>query len=171
MPDERYDSAPHGMTAYPCLPPVDLYCSEGKDLMDYIKTCLKHPKQRNDSKIDLINLPVETRFIISQHDFYHCGWMVSKTHMLMINNRIESNVKKLARNYITVLKSFGIPINIAIREFQTEYNFPDEIFSWDTIRKDFERNGNYVNNSLLEKHIKNIRKIILTNLSKTGQLI
>lgn len=151
--------------------PADLYCKEGKYLMDYIKTCLKRPKTFNDSKIDLNNLSVETRFVISQHDFYSCGWDVSKTHMLMINNRIEGTVKFLSRNYITIMKSFGIPINVAIRNFQREYDLPEEVFPYDTIYKDFERNGNYQKDNNIERHIKNIRKILVTNLSESRQFI
>lgn len=151
--------------------PVDLYCPEGKDLMDFIKTCLKRPKNHNDSKINLKNLPIECRVIISQHDFYTHGWMISKTHILMVNNRVESSVKALSRNYIFIMKSMGIPINTAIRDFQKEYNLPEEVFPYDTIYKDFQRNTIYLKDNTLTDYLRKFRKILVTNLSENRQFI
>jgi hypothetical protein len=64
----------------------------------------------------------------------------------------------------------GATIAESIREFQDKFGFPDQVWSFDSIKKDFYRNGG----DIKYKTIKNMRiemnKIFMAELSRLGTI-
>jgi len=151
--------------------PVNLYCVEGQDLKELMIQFLKKSCRKNDKRIKLTTLNKETRIRISESDFYRYGWEISKTDMLKFNNRIESLIKFYARCFIAFDKSFGVPISISIRSFQDEYGFSEEDFPYETIKKDFDRNGHYIKFDKFSTFKTSLREIFMEQLSDFRQIV
>jgi hypothetical protein len=146
--------------------PADLYSKEGEALKIRMIEMLKKPCLRNEKRINEENMGIETRFCISESDFYRHGWEISKTDMIRFNRFIENEIKFYSRCYIAFEKSFGVPIATSIRNFQHEFEFTEEDFPYETIKKDFDRNGQYIKFDKFSVFKKNLRDIFLEQLSE-----
>lgn len=149
--------------------PVNLYESDN-ELKNYLIGLLKKPSNRYEKRIKLTLQTKETRFIVSKSDFYRYGWVITKTDMIKFNNKVEALVKFYARCYIAFDKSFGVPISKSIRKFQKEFGFSEDIWSYESIKKDFDRNGSYVKFDKLAVFKDNLKNIFLEQLSEIRQL-
>ena len=85
--------------------PVNLYDSNN-ELKNYFINFLKKPSTRYEKRLTLSPQTHETRFVISNSDFYRYGWEVTKTDMIKFNNKVEALVKFYSRCYIAFDKSF-----------------------------------------------------------------
>lgn len=150
--------------------PVNLYGPGSINLKIALIEILKKRSTRYEKRTKLSYLTKETRFVISKNDFYRYGWEVTKTDMIKFNNRVEALVKFYARNYIGFDKSLGIPISKSIRNFQDEFDFPEDVWPYDTIKKDFDRNGAYVKFDKISVFKKNLRELFMVQLSEIRQL-
>lgn len=149
--------------------PVNLYGQNGDDLKSFLIGILKKPSTRYEKRTQLTFQSHETRFIISKSDFYRYGWEVTKTDMIKFNNKVEALVKFYSRCYIAFDKSMGIPISRSIRNFQNEFGFTEDLWSYESIKKDFDRNGSYIKFDKLSVFKDNLRNIFMVHLSEIRQ--
>jgi hypothetical protein len=108
--------------------------------------------------------------IIPPDMFYRHGWEMNKENIHDFNQMVEMKVKFFMRQYIAVNSSLGIPIATCIREFQERFGFPDPIWAYDSIKKDFDRNGTLLMLKTIKELKSEIDKIILGNLSDLGTI-
>lgn len=150
--------------------PVNLYDSQGGDLKNFLIGLLKKPSAKYEKRIKLRYLTHETRIVISKSDFYRYGWEITKTDMIKFNNWVESQIKFYARCYISFDKSLGIPISRSIRNFQDEFEISEDLWSYDSIKKDFDRHGAYIEFDKISVFKDQLRNLFLEQLSEIRQL-
>jgi hypothetical protein len=111
-------------------------------------------------------LPPAIRFpelvvIIIPHDtFFRCGYEMNDEDCLFFNSIVEKNVKYIMRQYVALNSAMGVTVADAIRQFQQDFGFNDNVWDSESIKKDFQRNGKKVE----MKSLKAVRKEIITNL-------
>jgi len=66
--------------------------------------------------------------------------------------------------------ALGVPVSECIRQFQHLYNFSEDSFSYETIKKDFDRHGTKVSIKLLHDFKTELNKILLDNLATLGTI-
>jgi hypothetical protein len=114
------------------------------------------------------------RVIITSDTFYRYGWEITRTNALMFNAEIEREMKFLMRTFITTRASLGYSIAQSIRDFQTKFNMPETIWSFDAIKKDIDRHTESKRNPDIESFLNEINKkmykIFLENLSTIGTI-
>lgn len=139
------------------------------DLLKEFKICLdKKPEHRESANLTLY---CETVTIIIPPDwFYRYGWEMNKENIIDFNKRVEMKVKFFMRQYIAINNSLGTPLITCIREFQTSFGFSEDIWSWDSIRKDFERNGEKCKLKKVKELKEELQNLCLANLSRSGHI-
>lgn len=154
-----------------CGNPVDL--SHLPRVQDLFRKLLRRPLLRFES----LPMPVDScyvRIVFSKDTFYRYGWEMTRTNMLRFNRVLEQDLKFVMRTYIGSRAALGFTIAQCIRDFQDRFNFPEEIWSYEAIKKDIMRNTeekrrNDVIN-FLEEMDQKIHRIFLENLSGTGTI-
>ncbi len=112
----------------------------------------------------------EVEVIISEHDFYRYGWELTKTDTVAFGRYFENRAKTLMRNIVGVNVSAGLPLKTSILRFQERYGFDEDTWSYETIKKDFNRNG-FTDKIDFETEIfKKIERIVLRNLYGLGTI-
>jgi hypothetical protein len=153
-----------------CGFPVDLVNLPA--LKTIFRNSLRKPSKRYDYK--MVKIPdiykENVNIIISEDEFYRFGWELSKTDVIAFNKEIENMAKLLMRNIVGVSNSIGLPINKSIEKFQAEFNFSEEDWTYQTIKKDFYRNSAHVNIDFDNEIFRKINLIILENLYKKGTI-
>lgn len=152
--------------------PADL--SSDKTLNDTLIKSLKHPDKRRDYDIKVKNAVGNYKhkidLIISEDVFYRYGWMLSTTDILHINRKIESRVKCLMYQMVGVSVANGKKIKDSIEDFQNRFDYPEEIWAYESIKKDFQRNGQPIARSCQNEIIQINQRLFMDNLSRTGTL-
>ena len=146
--------------------------SSNPHLHRFFRNCLKKPSKRYENRYQappsIHSECVEIK--IQEDDFYRYGWCLSKTDQVKFGKEIEGLAKVLMRNMVGLQLALKGQINISIHHFQNHFEFPEDIWSYETIKKDFYRNG-YVNRIDFENEISmKLEQIILVNLSDQGTL-
>lgn len=123
--------------------PEAVSLSSDKFLNIEFRSRLMKPSSRWNNKYDrkihyTETVPVEIR----KSDFYEYGWSLSSTDTASFCSIIESRAKSMMYTYIGLKIALGISIATAILEFQDKYNFTEDIWSAESIRRDYSRNGN-----------------------------
>lgn len=136
----------------------------------FVRDLLKKPNSRFDSKYpdSICTYTTEVEVVISEDDFYRYGFELTKTDVVAFGKHFEDRAKVMMRSLVGVYSGIGLPIKDAILKFQERFSFDEEDWSYETIKKDFYRNGEQqridFNNEIFSK----IERIILVNLSAIG---
>lgn len=101
---------------------------------------------------------------ITEHDFEHYGWEISKANVLQFNRYFEKQAKILMRNVIGVNAALGLPIKTAIEKFQSRFKFDEDTWNAEAIKKDFYRHGQLDTVDFTGEIFNKIEKIVLRNL-------
>jgi hypothetical protein len=148
-----------------CGNPADL--QRLPELRGEFRRCLKNKPWRRER--DAVAKYTDSVIIIIQHDdFYRLGWELNTENILNFNRFAETRVKMMMRHYIALNHALGVPIAECIRNFQDEFSFPENTWSFDAIKKDFDRNGQLVCFKPIRELRSEIKKIFLANLSELG---
>ncbi|MFZ4401473.1 MAG: hypothetical protein ACOYO1_15665 [Bacteroidales bacterium] len=146
--------------------PVDL--TTDKKLYNYFRRCLIKPCNTYD-KTRCIKYSMfyteNVNIIISEDDFYRFGWELSKTDIVGFGREIESNAKFFMKNIVSFYSSH-MELSKAIKLFQFKFGFTEDIWQYDSIVKDFQRNGLKLKIEFSTEITEKIEKIILLNLSE-----
>lgn len=137
------------------------------DLLDEFRRGLARKPGHREST-DLAACREIVTIIIPPDMFYRYGWEMNKENILEFNRKIEMKVKFLMRQYIAVNHSLGTPVAICIREFQDGFGFPEPVWSFDSIKKDFDRHGRLPELKITKEIKHELNKILLANLSDLG---
>lgn len=149
-----------------CGTPVNL--QHLPDLMEELRRGLSR-KPAHREAADLAICTENVTIIIPSDMFYRYGWELNKENILDFNRNVEMKVKSFMRLYISLNNSLGNPVANCIREFQDVYGFPEPIWSFDSIKKDFDRHGKKASHMKSIKELKvEMNKILLDNLSELG---
>lgn len=149
-----------------CGTPVNL--KHLPDLSEDLRLCLiRKPRHLESKKVADYDDKVDV--MIPEDWFYRYGWEMNKENVLDFNRKVEQKVKFLMRQYIALNYTLGISVSDCIRGFQEEYGISELHWPYQSIRKDFYRNG--------VKRVKEIKqittelnKIFLENLSQHGTI-
>ena len=121
--------------------PVDF--SEDPVCNRFFQQLLKKPNTLRDNAYpdNLANYSETVEVIISEHDFYHYGWELTKTNTIAFGKFFEDKVKMMMRTIVGITNGLGVPINKSIERFQTRFKFDEDVWRYEAIKKDFYRNG------------------------------
>lgn len=142
--------------------PADL--STDKRLNKMFRDLLKRPVFRHDKRYNetfskeksIYSQSIE--ILISESDFYRYGWELTKTNTIQFNSEIESRTKEFMRRTVEIYENL-MSQKEAILKFQEEFGFSEDIWPYESIKKDYYRNTpNKIN---IKKEIENniIQKI------------
>ncbi len=110
-------------------------------------------------------VPIEIR----RDDFYRYGWSISNTEAVNFGTKVERRIKQMLFLYLDTNVCLGVPLSTAIRKFQSKFGFNEDTWSYDTIRREYNRHG-YKNTSGDMTIFAYIDKIILGKLSAFGTI-
>jgi len=145
--------------------PCDFSISKPGDYLNaHLLRMLRKPIKRDELRIPK-SLTSTIEIQISQDIFYRYGWELTRHDMLRFNMLVENEIKFLSRAYIAFDKSLGIAINTSIRNFQDEYKFTEDSFPYETIKKDFDRNAQYIKFDKVDVFATELKKIFLAQMS------
>lgn len=112
----------------------------------------------------------EVEVIISEHDFFKYGWELTKTDTVQFGKYFEDRAKALMRSVVGVYSSLGLPLKNSIVKFQDRFGFDEDTWSYQTIKKDFYRNGTVDVVDFDKEIFFKVEKIILHNLYSLGTI-
>ncbi len=164
----------------PCKPNVKVFIEQNygspvrfnkdKTLMALIRTLL----EKNDSRLNWrpINRSIFSEtviFYISDYDFRQYGGYLSHQAIMDLNRLFDSRVKALMRSWCSTQYAFGKSKFESIRAFQDKFGFSEDVWSFETIKKDCQRNNVFVNETkkLIESEF---HKIIIAQMSRFGDI-
>lgn len=148
--------------------PVD-FSGNPRDNAFFQKLLSKPDSSRDKQYPDIICTYTEdVEVVISEHDFYKYGWELTKTDTVAFGKHFEDQAKLLMRNFVGVYHSLGLPYKNSITRFQQRHNFDEDVWSYQTIKKDFFRNGTVEDLDFEIEIFNKIDKIIMRNLYSLG---
>lgn len=133
---------------------------------------LKKPNRHYDSKY-LNDMPRFLTFVsveIPESSFYRHGWEISKTDTIAFGKHFERKVKMLMRTIVGTYISFGMPVNVAIFNFQQRFKMEEEYWSFDSIQKDFLRFRSHNKIDFNQYAFCHLERLILLNMANVGVL-
>lgn len=111
-----------------------------RGVKDFFSLLLEKQTYRFDKRITLTQYKSSVQVVITRDDFYRHGWGMSATAIVSFNSMFEYIVKTRARDVITIkCRDAKIKVAPAIRQMQIEFEFTEENFSFDAIKKDLQR--------------------------------
>lgn len=145
--------------------------SQDKQLLQDFRKRLTNPCGRFDNKYSSLSrysttVPIE----MSKDDFYRYGWALTNTEAVGFCTIVERRVKTMLCTYLDVHRSFGIPVSVAIRNFQAKFGFSEDVWPYDSIRREYNRNGLKDEEPLAAQLFQKINQIIMVNLSRNGTI-
>jgi|GEM_PF-1057793 len=126
----------------------------------------EHEKMRvvNKSRTDIVE------FVVSEADFYEVGWFIKPLQVAALNACFEQNIKAFMRTSIMVDVSVTGNLADSIHRFQNNYNFPEEIWSYEAIKKDLYRHTKKSKISFEKEIYSKIQQIVIVHLSDLGTI-
>ena len=88
---------------------------------------------------------------ISEYEFYHHGFNMTKTNMVKFSKFVEYEIKEQSRIYGAIFKSFGMSYVKGIRVFQKTYRLSEDNYNFECARKDMQRNGVVIDDNMEDK--------------------
>ena len=140
-------------------------------LYNRFRSALVKPSVKYNSRYrDLKRYSATIQIEISRDDFYRYGWALNETETVAFCSLLESRVKAMLCTYIDVHTQIGASIATAIRNFQKIFCFPEDVWPYDSIRREYNRNRTKCEVLGIENFHKTIDKIIVVNLSRNGTI-
>lgn len=119
-------------------------------------------------RIVLANLAEKVEIRISKDTFYRHGYTITRTDTLRFNSLIEERIKFYSRMYISYHNSIGDSITKCIRDFQELYGFSEDVWSYDSIKKDYQRHGSSAVKTITNNFKADFHNIFMERLSQFG---
>lgn len=134
-----------------------------KELYQLIQNALAKPKHKNQKRIKPIAGRVATEVIIQSDDFYRLGWELTETDTRRIAYIMEQKVKEFMRVEVNKGRKHMLSKKEAIIEFQNFYGFTEDIWSWESIRRHYDRIEAHEQKQAFINHIQNKSLAILSS--------
>lgn len=125
--------------------------SEAKYYSTFLSLLSKGCKSLNNQEVDEKCI---VRFHYSEDVFYRHGFSMSKSNMRMLNNAIEQDIKFIMRTHIGCMAVLGYSIAESIRHFQTKFNFGEDVWPFESIKKDIDRNTDTKKENFVDDFLK-----------------
>ena len=97
---------------------------------------------------------------IKRNDFYRLGWDLTRTEIVEFNQAVEMKAKSFMHRFIAPRIALGFNWTEAISQFQEEFGFTEDIWSFEAIRKECQRNLNIDKGELFKDILTNINIIL-----------
>ena len=143
--------------------------SPDKELQNDFLSRLAKPGRYENRYRNLARYTANVAVEIRRDDFYRYGWAMSNTEVVAFGSKVERRIKQMLFLYLDTHVSIGIPLSTAIRNFQNSFGFDDDTWSYETIRREYNRHGyrkTVENTTILDF----INRIILGKLSEFGTI-
>lgn len=143
------------------------------DKADYaiLRECLSDSRRFDANYNDFLCTYRDTvTVLLSERDFYRCGWEMSKTNIVKFGLHFENRAKILMRSIIGIYHGLGLPVHVSINKFQDRFYFDENVWPYGSIKKDFYRNGTAHQIDFDNEIFNKVEKIVMTNLSKNGTI-
>jgi hypothetical protein len=148
--------------------PADL--TKCRDLyQDLRKRLSKKALRWQSRKINLSIYSQKIEIIISEDDFYRFGWEMSDTDIRGFNRDIEGRAKFFMRYVISTYEAI-MNQKQAIRLFQDRFGYTEDIWSFDSIKKDYFRNHNSEKIRIVDYITAELERKTLEQLSELGTI-
>lgn len=119
--------------------PVIVNLSSDKELKRVFVDSLVKPVRFNTKYENLYKYPENVPIEISKDVFYRYGWALTKAATIAFNKIIERHIKRQLFTYLEYNMMLGVPMSVAIRNFRNAYGFEEEVWKYDTIRREYNR--------------------------------
>ncbi len=139
-------------------------------VLKFFHELLQNPSHYYDKNIsdEIYYQSATVAILISEHDFYRYGWQLTKTDTVAFGKYFQNRAKLLMRNVIGCHVGLGMPLNKSILKFQNQFQFHEDIWAYQSIRKDFYRNCKTEVIDFNFDIYNKIQNIILRNLYNLG---
>lgn len=127
-----------------------------------------HRRKRYED-CDMVKLTDEVEVKISRDDFMRHGFELSKTSIVAFGKYFEDIAKFKARNYIELKRGFR-PLKDSIADFQQLFGMEEEYWSFESIKKDIDRNGSKSVNDFTKNMNQFVNKMYLDHLLKAKMI-
>ena len=146
--------------------------SSNAEVNKFFLSLLKKPDTSLDKRYSeqLFNYTSTMEVAISQHDFYHYGWELTRTDIVVFGKHFEEKAKFMMRSFVGVYVAAGMPIFKSINLFQERFLFDDAHWDYQSIKKDFYRNGTNAKIDFGKEIFGKIDQILLHNLYTLGTI-
>lgn len=136
-----------------------------KDKVLYRQLVLSFHKKSNKYRkryeaLAFSNYNESVTIVIKRNDFYRYGWDLTRTEIVEFNQAVEMRAKEFMRSYIGSRVAVGYNWTDAINDFQTEYGFTEDIWTFEAIRKECQRNLNIDRGELFKNLLINFNIVI-----------
>lgn len=150
--------------------PVNFACHCEENV--FFQHLLKQPNNRRDYQIhDLKHRYTDIlEVFISEDDFYRYGWELTRTNVIAFGKFFEHRTKFFMRNMVGVYYGLGLPIYLSIERFKNSFEFNEDAWKYEAIKKDFYRHGKTRNIDFDNEIYHKIENIILDNLYDAGTI-
>lgn len=146
--------------------------SKDPEMHKFFMNLLRKPDTSRDKKYPerLCTYTQTVEVLISQHDFYRYGWELTRTDIVSFGKHFEMRSKSMMRSFVGVYVAIGLPAYISISKFQERFNFDENYWPYESIKKDFYRNGSDEKIDFDSEIFNKIDKIILRTLYDSGTI-
>lgn len=118
-----------------------------RGLNDFFCLLLEKQTQRYDKRTTLSLYDDEVTIVVTRDVFYRYGWTMTSTSVVSFNSLFEFIIKTRTRDIIGVRKNDAkLRIAPSIRQLQLDFDFTEDNFSFDAIKKDIQRHTQIFNN-------------------------
>ena len=137
----------------------------------FLVSLLQKPNKRRENMYDcdMVKLTEEVEVKISRDDFMRHGFELSKTSIVAFGKYFEDIAKFKARNYIELKRGFK-QLKDSITDFQQLFGMEEEYWSFESIRKDIDRNGSKSVNDFTQNMNQFVNKMYLDHLLKAKMI-
>jgi hypothetical protein len=150
--------------------PLD-FCTDPRTNEFFLKLLKKSNFSRDNMYPEfIIAYSQEVEIFISEHDFYRFGWELSKTDTVAFGKYFENRAKIFMRTMVGIYTAIGLPAKNSITKFQGRFYFDEDIWAYESIKKDFYRHGFNESIDFEGEIFKKIEKIVLRNLYDLGTI-
>lgn len=145
--------------------PVDFSCN--KYYQSHLRKMLIRPLYRDENKYSdkMSRYSTFVRAIISLDDIERYGCEITKSDVVRFNNLFTFQVKFLMRTMVGFRVAMGISPKDAILKFQERYSFGEDVWPYESIVKDFYRNGTPFRIEYEDEIYQKFERIFLAKLS------
>lgn len=137
------------------------------ELNELVNMMLREGSTRLD-KIVTANFSATVDLRITKDAFFRHGFTFTKTETLKFNSLLENRIKFYVRTYIGYHHSLGDSVAKCIRDFQRKFGFPEDVWGYDSIKKDFDRHGSRVQKGMIGNFKEELSNLFLERLSDCG---
>lgn len=136
---------------------------------NHIRRMVRKPDRRCERKLPdhMRSYSAAVNVLISEDDLQRYGYIISKTDVVRFGTMFEWHIKWMMRSIVGMRVEMGYDIKDAIEYFQDKYNFDENVWAFESIRKDFYRNGTPYRVDFRNEITTKIERKFMENLSRT----